>query len=154
MCPAFSFSLGLGRFLTVLLKASLRFFLRATLLSLVFKLSSLTSLRSKSLTMNLVGMTWFWLTYLTKGLTLVFLMNFFLLSVLLTRGRWRAIPATRRWGNLCFWLKVELLCCPLRRPWQQRLSFLRICLVWEWRLCRFWSWIGNCLHSAHWWCGN
>ncbi len=82
--PALSFSLGLGRFLKVLLKDSLRVLRRANLDSFVLRLSSLMSLRSKSLTWNLVGRTWFWLTYLTKGLTLVFLMNFFLLSVLLT----------------------------------------------------------------------
>ena len=96
VCPAFSFSLGLGRLRTELLKVFLRVSLRAFLLSLVLRLSSLISLRSKSLTKNRVGITWFWLTYLMKGLTLVFLMNFFLLSVRLTRGRCLAIPATKR----------------------------------------------------------
>jgi hypothetical protein len=45
-------------------------------------------------------MTWFWLTNLTKLLTPVFLMNFFLLKARLGAMRLRAMPATSRCGNL------------------------------------------------------
>ena len=62
-----------------------------------------TNCLQPSLTTNLVGMTWFWLTTLTKGLTPVLLMNFFLLILLLTFLGFLAMPTTKRCGNLCFY---------------------------------------------------
>ena len=77
-------------------------FLAVALASVVLMLSSLRSLKSKSLTTNLVGMTWFWLTCFKKALTPVFLMNFFLLILLLISLGFLAMPATNKCGNLCF----------------------------------------------------
>ena len=103
MLPAFSFVLRSGKFLYPSVKVFLNCLVKVFLASRVFKLSSLISLRSKSLTTNLVGRTWFWLMTLIKVLTPVRLMYFFLLMLLLTALGFLAIPTTVKWGNLCFW---------------------------------------------------
>ena len=48
----------------------------------------------------LVGMTWLWLTNLTKGLMAVLLVNFLLDILLLTDLGFLAIPTTRAWEYL------------------------------------------------------
>ena len=77
-------------------------FFKVALAYKVLMLSYFTSFKSKSLTKNLVGITWFWLTTLMNGLTPVLLMNFLLLMLLLTALGFLAIPTTNKCGNLCF----------------------------------------------------
>ena len=101
-CGAFSLVLMSGKFLQVLLSWVLNCFFKAVLASTVLTFSSLTSFKSKSLTTNLVGITWFWLTTLMNDLTPVLLMNFFLLIDLLTVLGFLAIPTINKCGNLCF----------------------------------------------------
>ena len=89
-----------------MLKVVLHCFLRVFLAYNVLMLSSLTSFKSKSLTTNLVGITWFWLTILMNDLTPVLLMNFFLLMLLLTALGFLAIPTISKCGNLCFYMVI------------------------------------------------